>query len=176
MISRGSRLSSLLGISTLLLMTLGGPAPGSAQTGDAQTGAAQRGDALVVHGPDGSSLSLPVERSRGYATVSHEALLQLGWAVEVDPLGLRAQLGPGGPSVEFSLGSPLFRWERSQIWEYVKKNDVPYNKLHEEGYPTIGCTHCTKSVPGSLPGEYSRKGRWQDSEKTECGLHGGEGI
>ena len=111
MISRGSRLSSLLGISTLLLMTLGGPAPGSAQRGAAQREAAQTGDALVVHGPDGSSLSLPVERSRGYATVSHEALLQLGWAIEVDPLGLRAQLGPGGPLVEFSLGSPLFRWD-----------------------------------------------------------------
>ncbi len=106
MIGHGSRLSSLLGILTLLLMTLGGPAPGSAQPGAVQTG-----DALVVHGPDGSSLSLPVERSRGYATVSHEALLQLGWAIEVDPLGLRAQLGPGGPLVEFSLGSPLFRWD-----------------------------------------------------------------
>ena len=72
--------------------------------------------------------------------------------------------------------SPLFRWERSDIWEYIKTNDVPYNELHEKGYPTIGCTHCTAPVPGAAIGDYSRAGRWKDSEKTECGLHGGEGI
>lgn len=72
--------------------------------------------------------------------------------------------------------SPLFRWERSQIWDYVRAHNVPYNKLHEQGYPTIGCTHCTKAVPGSKPGDYSRSGRWADTEKTECGLHGGAGI
>ncbi len=72
--------------------------------------------------------------------------------------------------------SPLAKWERPQIWEYIKANDVPYNALHERGYPTVGCTHCTKAVPGSSPDDYSRSGRWSDSEKTECGLHGGEGI
>lgn len=72
--------------------------------------------------------------------------------------------------------SPLFKWERAQIWEYIQKHDVPYNELHERGYPTIGCTHCTAAVPGSTPADYSRKGRWADSEKTECGLHGGAGI
>lgn len=72
--------------------------------------------------------------------------------------------------------SPLFKWERSDIWEYVQKNDVPYNELHEQGFPTVGCTHCTQSVPGSKLGDYSRAGRWADSQKTECGLHGGEGI
>jgi phosphoadenosine phosphosulfate reductase len=72
--------------------------------------------------------------------------------------------------------SPLARWERPQIWQYIQDHDVPYNTLHEQGYPTVGCTHCTKAVPGSRPGDYSRTGRWSDSEKTECGLHGGEGI
>lgn len=72
--------------------------------------------------------------------------------------------------------SPLYKWERSEIWEYIQENDVPYNKLHEQGYPTVGCTHCTVPVPGSKLGEYSREGRWKDQEKTECGLHGGEGI
>jgi phosphoadenosine phosphosulfate reductase len=72
--------------------------------------------------------------------------------------------------------SPLFKWERSEVWDYIQKNDVPYNKLHEQGYPTVGCTHCTVPVPGSKLGEYSRDGRWKDQEKTECGLHGGEGI
>lgn len=72
--------------------------------------------------------------------------------------------------------SPLATWERSDVWAYIEKHDVPYNALHEQGYPTLGCTHCTRAVPGSSPGEYSRAGRWSSSEKTECGLHGGEGI
>jgi phosphoadenosine phosphosulfate reductase len=68
--------------------------------------------------------------------------------------------------------SPIASMDRPQIWEYVKKHDVPYNELHEKGYPTVGCTHCTKPVPGSKIGEYSRAGRWNGNEKTECGLHG----
>jgi phosphoadenosine phosphosulfate reductase len=72
--------------------------------------------------------------------------------------------------------SPLAGWERPQIWEYIQKYDVPYNELHERGYPTVGCTHCTKAVLGSTPADYSRAGRWAGSEKTECGLHHGAGI
>jgi len=67
---------------------------------------------------------------------------------------------------------PLANWDRSRVWEYVKRHRVPYNELHERGYPSIGCTHCTTPVPGSSPGEYSRAGRWAGTEKTECGLHG----
>ncbi len=72
--------------------------------------------------------------------------------------------------------SPLAKWERSQVWEYIQQHDVPYNELHEKGYPTVGCTYCTAPVPGSSPCDYSRAGRWNSAEKTECGLHGGEGI
>lgn len=72
--------------------------------------------------------------------------------------------------------SPLVKWERSEIWAYIQEHKVPYNKLHEQGFPTVGCTHCTQPVPGSTLGEYSRKGRWTSFDKTECGLHGGEGI
>ncbi|UCE60945.1 MAG: phosphoadenylyl-sulfate reductase [Phycisphaerales bacterium] len=72
--------------------------------------------------------------------------------------------------------SPLAAWERPQIWEYIQKNNVPYNELHEKGYPTLGCTHCTKPVPGSTPGDYSRDGRWSGTGKLECGLHDGAGI
>lgn len=71
--------------------------------------------------------------------------------------------------------SPLASWERGDVWAYIKKNDVPYNVLHEQGYPTIGCTHCTSPVEGSKPDEYSRSGRWKEFNKTECGLHG-DGI
>ena len=96
-----SRLSSLLGILASLAMIFCGPVSGSAQTENF----------LLVRGPDDSSLSLTVRRLRGYATVPHEALRQLGWAVEVDAPRLRAQLGSDGPVVEFSLGSPLFHWD-----------------------------------------------------------------
>lgn len=68
--------------------------------------------------------------------------------------------------------NPLASWDRKQIWEYIQARNVPYNDLHEQGYPTIGCTHCTRPVPGSRPGDYSRAGRWAGTGKTECGLHG----
>ncbi|MCH8965299.1 MAG: phosphoadenylyl-sulfate reductase [Planctomycetes bacterium] len=71
--------------------------------------------------------------------------------------------------------NPLASWSRKQIWEYIQANKVPYNALHEQGYPTVGCTHCTTPVPGSTIGEYSRAGRWVGTEKSECGLHG-DGI
>jgi phosphoadenosine phosphosulfate reductase len=66
---------------------------------------------------------------------------------------------------------PLAVWTRQRVWDYVREHKVPYNELHEQGYPTIGCTHCTAPVPGSSLGEYSRTGRWAGTEKTECGLH-----
>ncbi len=117
----GLRFSSVLAILASSTMVLGGPAPGAAQSSDtrtgdiqsrdARTGDTQTGDVLVVYGPDDTYLSFPVGRLRGYATVSHRALDQLGWEVEVDRTRLRAQLGLDGPVVEFSLGSPLFRWD-----------------------------------------------------------------
>lgn len=63
---------------------------------------------------------------------------------------------------------PLARWTEADVWAYVAKHDVPYNPLHDRGYPSIGCHGCTKAVrPGSDP----RSGRWLGFDKTECGLH-----
>jgi phosphoadenosine phosphosulfate reductase len=67
--------------------------------------------------------------------------------------------------------NPLAGWDRGRVWEYVRAHDVPYNELHERGYPTLGCTHCTAPVPGAGPRDYSRSGRWAGTAKTECGLH-----
>lgn len=64
--------------------------------------------------------------------------------------------------------NPLARWSSADVWQYIEKNDVPYNPLHDRGYPSIGCTHCTRPVK---PGEDPRAGRWSGSDKTECGLH-----
>jgi phosphoadenosine phosphosulfate reductase len=71
--------------------------------------------------------------------------------------------------------NPLANWERSDVWNYVKENDVPYNPLHEQGYPTLGCTHCTRRVEGARPDQYTRAGRWPGQNKSACGLHG-DGI
>ena len=65
--------------------------------------------------------------------------------------------------------NPLADWSEQDIWRYLNDNDVPYNPLHDAGYPSIGCTHCTRP-PGA--GESPRAGRWATSEKTECGLNG----
>lgn len=64
--------------------------------------------------------------------------------------------------------NPLVGWTRRDVWKYVLRNGVPYNPLHDKGYPSIGCTHCTRAV-GSEEGE--RAGRWPGLGKTECGLH-----
>jgi phosphoadenosine phosphosulfate reductase len=66
---------------------------------------------------------------------------------------------------------PLATWSRAEVWEYIQENDVPFNQLHLQNYPSVSCFHCTKSVPGSSPDSEIRKGRWAGSEKDECGLH-----
>ena len=66
--------------------------------------------------------------------------------------------------------NPLVRWTRQEVWDYIRLNDLPYNPLHDRGYPSIGCTHCTSAVAGQ---EDERAGRWRGYRKTECGLHGG---
>ncbi|MDQ0205644.1 phosphoadenylyl-sulfate reductase [Alkalicoccobacillus murimartini] len=63
---------------------------------------------------------------------------------------------------------PLIHWKEDEIWMYIKLHKLPYNKLHDQNYPSIGCTHCTKQV---ADGEDSRSGRWSNTDKTECGLH-----
>jgi phosphoadenosine phosphosulfate reductase len=64
--------------------------------------------------------------------------------------------------------NPLVRWSKQQVWEYIARNNVPYNSLHDRNYPSIGCTHCTQPVQ---LGEPDRAGRWRGREKRECGLH-----
>ena len=66
--------------------------------------------------------------------------------------------------------NPLLDWTNAEVWEYIKQNDVPYNKLHDRFYPSIGCAPCTRSV---TPGEDIRSGRWwwENPENKECGLH-----
>jgi len=67
--------------------------------------------------------------------------------------------------------SPFAAWDRPQVWEYVRAHHVPFNELHDRGYPSIGCTHCTQAVAGATAADYSREGRWNGRGKAECGLH-----
>ena len=64
--------------------------------------------------------------------------------------------------------NPLVNWGEREVWQYIAAHQVPYNPLHDRGYPSIGCIHCTRPV---TQGEDLRAGRWSGFEKTECGLH-----
>jgi phosphoadenosine phosphosulfate reductase len=66
--------------------------------------------------------------------------------------------------------NPLAEWNEKQLWDYIKDEQIPYNALHDKGFPSIGCMPCTRAV---RPGEDIRAGRWwwEEPEKKECGLH-----
>jgi phosphoadenosine phosphosulfate reductase len=68
--------------------------------------------------------------------------------------------------------NPLLDWSNKEVWAYIREYDVPYNKLHDQFYPSLGCAPCTRSV---TPGEDLRAGRWwwENPESKECGLHVG---
>ena len=87
--------------------------------------------------------------------------------------GIRRDQSPsraGTPKVEWSERygvwkiHPLADWDEKRVWAYIQVNEIPYNPLHDHGFESIGCTHCTK--PGS-----GREGRWAGTDKEECGIH-----
>ena len=66
--------------------------------------------------------------------------------------------------------NPLINWSEKEVWDYIKKNNIPYNLLHDRGFPSIGCEPCTRAIE---PGEDIRSGRWwwESELHKECGLH-----
>jgi phosphoadenosine phosphosulfate reductase len=66
--------------------------------------------------------------------------------------------------------NPLADWSEQDVWDYIKANNVPYNALHDQGFPSIGCAPCTRAIQ---PGEDVRAGRWwwENPDSKECGLH-----
>lgn len=80
------------------------------------------------------------------------------------------------PLVEWDEGnhvikvSPLLKWNEKMVWNYIRENNVPYNELHDKGFPSIGCQPCTRAVE---QGQDIRAGRWwwEEPEHKECGLH-----
>ena len=84
----------------------------------------------------------------------------------------RAMAAPVAWDGEYGLHkvSPLLEWTEKEIWEYIRRKRLPYNTLHDKGFPSIGCAPCTRAVQ---PGDDQRSGRWwwELSESRECGLH-----
>jgi phosphoadenosine phosphosulfate reductase len=64
--------------------------------------------------------------------------------------------------------SPLASWARGQVWSYILDHKIPYNTLHDQGYASIGCSHCTRPTSNA---DDERSGRWHGQQKTECGIH-----
>ncbi|WP_146527655.1 phosphoadenylyl-sulfate reductase [Novipirellula artificiosorum] len=64
--------------------------------------------------------------------------------------------------------SPLANWTKKDVWSLITSENIPYNPLHDQGYPSVGCQPCTRAV---MAGEDERAGRWAGFQKTECGLH-----
>lgn len=116
---------------------------------------------------------LPLRR----AVVGYDAWIS---SIRRDQTEHRAKANVVGWDAKFSLVkiNPLLSWTKKDVWNFVLKHDVPYNPLHDRGYPSIGCWPCTEPVG---EGEDERAGRWAGSKKKECGLHvvehqGGSGI
>ncbi len=91
-------------------------------------------------------------------------------AIRKDQTADRAAAGVVQWDAKFELVkvNPLLNWTKKDVWKFVMEHDVPYNPLHDAGYPSIGCRPCTRPVGA---GEDERSGRWAGKVKKECGLH-----
>jgi len=128
--------------------------------------AAAHGEALWQRDPDACCRIRKVEPM-------HRAMDGLkAWVT-----GIRRDQSPtrrDTPAVKWDSGfgllkvNPLVAWTEKDVWAYIVEHGVPYNALHDQGYASIGCTHCTRPI---VSGEDLRAGRWAGRQKTECGLH-----
>ena len=116
---------------------------------------------------------LPLRR----AVVGYDAWIS---AIRRDQTADRAAAGVVQWDAKFNLVkvNPLLTWTRKDVWSFVLRHEIPYNPLHDQGYPSIGCWPCTRPVGD---GADERAGRWAGTAKKECGLHviehqGGSGI
>ena len=91
-------------------------------------------------------------------------------AIRRDQTSHRAQadIVEWDPKFQLVKINPLANWSKANVWQYITFNEVPYNPLHDQGYPSIGCFPCTRAVARD---EDERSGRWASSAKMECGLH-----
>jgi phosphoadenosine phosphosulfate reductase len=137
---------------------------------------AEHGGPLYPHRPDQCCHDRKILPLRG-ALVGYDAWIS---AIRRDQTNHRAVARPVQWDAKFGLVkvNPLLGWTTQDVWKFVTQHDVPYNPLHDQGYPSIGCWPCTRAVQH---GEDERAGRWAGTVKKECGLHvveheGGSGI
>lgn len=129
---------------------------------------AEHGGPLYVHRPDQCCHDrkvIPLQRAV-------KRLAPRAWisAIRKDQTQHRAVAGVVQWDPKFGLVkiNPLLNWTKKDVWAFIVKQDVPYNPLHDQGYPSIGCWPCTRPVG---EGEDERAGRWAGQMKKECGLH-----
>jgi phosphoadenosine phosphosulfate reductase len=126
----------------------------------------EHGGPLYRHRPDQCCHDrkvLPLRR----ALVGYAAWLS---AIRRDQTADRAAAGIVQWDAKFNLVkvNPLLGWTKKDVWSFVLKHEIPYNPLHDRGYPSIGCWPCTQAV---TDGQDDRAGRWAGTKKKECGLH-----
>ncbi len=136
----------------------------------------KHGGPLYVLKPDQCCFdrkTIPLRR----AVVGYDAWIS---AIRRDQTAHRAKADVVQWDAKFNLVkvNPLLGWTKREVWAFIMVNEIPYNPLHDRGYPSIGCWPCTRAV---ADGEDERAGRWSGTGKSECGLHvmeqeGGSGI
>jgi phosphoadenosine phosphosulfate reductase len=126
----------------------------------------EHGGPLYIHRPDQCCLDRKVLPLRK-AVVGYDAWIS---AIRGDQTKDRAQALTVMWDAKFSLVkfNPLLSWTKKDVWAFIMKHEVPYNPLHDRGYPSIGCWPCTRPV---AEGDDERSGRWYGTVKKECGLH-----
>lgn len=127
---------------------------------------AEHGGPLYRHRPDqccNDRKLLPLRQ----AVEGYEAWIS---AIRRDQTADRAAASVVQWDAKFQLVkvNPLLAWTRRDVWDFILKHDIPYNPLHDQGYPSIGCWPCTQAVEDDTD---ERAGRWAGTRKKECGLH-----
>lgn len=128
---------------------------------------AKHGGPLYVSNPDQCCFDRKIVPLRR-AVVGYDAWIS---SIRADQSSHRARAAIVGWDAKFNLVkiNPLLNWTQRDVWAFVVANNVPYNPLHDRGYPSIGCWPCTRAVTTGETDE--RAGRWAGQAKTECGLH-----
>jgi phosphoadenosine phosphosulfate reductase len=128
---------------------------------------AANGGPVHTHDPDRCCRERKLSVLR-QSVVGYDAWIS---SIRAEQSSHRARASVVGWDAKFNLVklNPLLRWTRRDVWAFIMSNDVPYNPLHDQGFPSIGCWPCTRAVAAGETDE--RAGRWAGQAKTECGLH-----
>lgn len=130
--------------------------------------AARHGPELYKRDPDACCRMRKVEPMGKHVSGSGLRAWITGLRREQSPTRASVPAVHRDPVYRLVKFNPLVRWTSDEVWSYIREHDVPYNTLHDHGYPSIGCWPCTKAV---RPGDHPRAGRWSGTTKTECGLN-----